>query len=278
MTTYGQVVSELAGKLEQIGEENQALSYVFKELKGWTTTDFILHLRESISQEDFALLTQIYEQLAQYIPAQHIMGSAYFMDLKLKVNQHVLIPRPETEELVELILSENSRADLRILDMGTGSGAIAIALKQARPDWSVTAVDISQEALAIASENAAADHVDIEFILSDVYENVQENFDIIVSNPPYIAYEDVHEVGKNVYEYEPHSALFADENGLAIYRKILVGSANVLRQDGKIYFEIGYKQGQDILALANQYLPQYEARVVQDIYKKDRMVILDGNK
>lgn len=278
MTTYGQVVTELAAKLEQMGEENQALSYVFKELKGWTTTDFILHLREPISKEDADMLQQIYEQLSQHIPAQHITGTAYFMDLKLTVNQHALIPRPETEELVELILSENSRADLQILDIGTGSGAIAIALKQARPDWSVTAVDISQEALAIAEENAVKHQTDIHFLLSDVCEQVQGHFDLIVSNPPYIAYEDVDEVGANVYKYEPHSALFADENGLAIYRKILAGAADFLKVDGKVYFEIGYKQGKDIKELAGQYLPTYQARVLQDAYGKDRMVVLDGNK
>lgn len=275
MKTYAQVLRSLEDQLETVGEETAALSYVFKELKGWTTTDLVLHLAKPISEADQALLEEIYTKLSQHIPAQHITGQAYFRDLVLTVNADVLIPRPETEELVELILSENSGADLRVLDIGTGSGAIALSLKQARADWQVTASDISPKALKIAQENASKHQLDVTFIQSDVYERIEGNFDIIVSNPPYIAHADKEEVGQNVLLFEPHTALFADQDGYAIYQEILAGAEAHLKAGGKLYFEIGYKQGQGLQQLAQEFLPQKRVRILQDIYGKDRMVAID---
>ncbi|MBY5034556.1 peptide chain release factor N(5)-glutamine methyltransferase [Streptococcus gallolyticus] len=273
--TYGQVISQLESQLEALGEEKESLSYVFKELKNWTLTDLILQLPKSVSAEDKLLLEEIFDQLAQHIPAQHITGKAYFKDLTLKVTSDILIPRPETEELVDLILSENPQEDLRILDIGTGSGAIALALKSARPGWQVVAADISPEALAVARENARANQVEVAFLQSDVYSAIAGQFDIIVSNPPYIAFEDKDEVGTNVYLHEPHTALFAEENGLAIYRQILSGAQPFLTEKGKIYFEIGYKQGQDLQVLAEQYLPEKSCRILKDMFGKERMVVMD---
>lgn len=275
MTTYAQVLRSLEDQLEQIGEEAAALSCVFKELRGWTTTDLVLRLAKPIAEEDHTLLEEIYEKLSQHIPAQHITGKAYFKDLVLTVGPDVLIPRPETEELVDLILLENSEAELRILDIGTGSGAIALSLKKARPTWQVTASDISAAALAIARDNAQQYELDVTFLESDVYEAIEDKYDIIVSNPPYIAYEDQDEVGQNVLLHEPHTALFADRDGYAIYQKILEGAAERLEAGGKFYFEIGYKQGQGLEQLASSFLPQKRVRILQDFYGKDRMVAID---
>lgn len=274
--TYGQLISQLESELEALGEEKESLSYVFKELKSWTLTDLILHFPREISVEDQLLLEEILGQLAQHIPAQHITGRAYFRDLTLKVSPDVLIPRPETGELVDLILSQNESENLRVLDIGTGSGAIALALKSARPHWEVLASDISQEALMIARENAELNKLDVQFLQSDVYENIQGQFDIIISNPPYIAFEDTAEVATNVYMHEPHSALFAEENGLAIYRTILSDSSSFLNENGKIYLEIGYKQGQDLQDLAKTYLPHKQCQVLKDLFGKERMVAIYG--
>lgn len=275
MKTYAQVLRSLEDQLEAVGEEAAALSYVFKELKGWTTTDLVLHLAKPIAEEDHTLLKEIYAKLSQHIPAQHITGQAYFKDLVLTVNPDVLIPRPETEELVDLILLENSRADFRVLDIGTGSGAIALSLKQARPDWRLVASDISPNALKIAQENANRYQLDVTFVQSNVYERIEGNFDIIVSNPPYIAHEDKEEVGQNVLLFEPHTALFADQDGYAIYQEILAGAVERLNAGGKLYFEIGYKQGQGLQQLAQEFLPQKRVRILQDFYGKDRMVVID---
>ncbi|MGT2757359.1 peptide chain release factor N(5)-glutamine methyltransferase [Streptococcus ovuberis] len=271
----GQVLSSLEDRVEAAGAERAALAYVFRELKGWSLTDLVLQLSQPITPADELLLTELADKLSQHLPAQHLTGRAYFRELTLLVDSRVLIPRPETEELVDLILLENSRADLRVLDLGTGSGAIALSLKQAREDWQVTASDLSADALAVARENAQKHDLAVTFIQSDVYDGLAETYDLIVSNPPYIAYADQHEVGENVLRYEPHTALFAEEEGLAIYRQILRDAQQHLTPDGKIYLEIGYKQGQALKALAQQYLPDKRVRVLADSYGKDRMVVID---
>ncbi|MFA9414814.1 MULTISPECIES: peptide chain release factor N(5)-glutamine methyltransferase [unclassified Streptococcus] len=272
----GQVLSSLEDRVEAAGAERAALAYVFRELKGWSLTDLVLQLSQPITLADEALLTELADKLSQHLPAQHLTGRAYFRELTLLVDSRVLIPRPETEELVDLILLENSRADLRVLDLGTGSGAIALSLKQARPDWQVTASDLSADALAVARENAQKHDLAVTFIQSDVYDGLPETYDLIVSNPPYIAYADQHEVGENVLRYEPHTALFAEEEGLGIYRQILIDAQQHLTPNGKIYLEIGYKQGQALKALAQQYLPDKRMRVLTDSYGKDRMVVMDN--
>ena len=276
--TYGELLAKLEANLEKLGEEKEALSYVFKDIKGWTKTDLILNLRHPIPETDAKLLQEIFDKLSQHIPAQHITGKAYFGNLTLNVTPDVLIPRPETEELVDLILAENSRTDLRVLDIGTGSGAIALALKQARPDWQITASDISAEALRVAQENAERAALDVSFIQSDVFENIHQMYDIIVSNPPYIAHEDKEEVEQNVLQYEPHTALFADENGYAIYRKILQGANEHLNKKGKIYFEIGYKQGPGLKKLASDFVPNFSCNILQDAFGKERMVTIHANE
>lgn len=275
---YGQQIAIFEEQLEQIGEEKEALSYVFKELKSWSTTDFVLHLREAVPEEDEQLLEMIFQQLSQHRPAQYITGKAYFKDLVLAVEEAVLIPRPETEELVDLILSENGGAGLQVLDLGTGSGAIALSLKQAHPDWHVTASDISEEALAVAKKNAQTNGLAIQFLQSDVFEKIEEKFDIIVSNPPYIAYEDKEEVGTNVCLHEPHQALFAAKDGYAIYEQILQGASQHLTEQGKLYFEIGYKQGEGLRKIAQRYLPHHRVRVLTDAFGKERMVVIDKNE
>ena len=191
------------------------------------------------------------------------------------MDERVLIPRPETEELVELILTENAKPNQSVLDIGTGSGAIALALAKNRPDWLVTASDISPYALNLASENASLQDLKISFKKSDCFAEIAENYDIIVSNPPYISRADESEVGLNVLHSEPHLALFAEEDGLAIYRKIAQEAKNHLREGGKIYLEIGYKQGHSVPALFRKYLPEKRVRTLKDQFGQDRMVVVD---
>ena len=273
---YAETISQLEKNLQEIGEDSENLTYVFRELKGWSLLDFILHQNKEVTESDQKLLESIMGQLEDHRSPQYITGKAYFRDLELAVDERVLIPRPETEELVDLVLKENSKADLRVLDIGTGSGAIAISLKSARPDWQVTASDISQAALQLAEENSKLNQVSLDFVASDVFSQITGTFDVIISNPPYIAYDDKDEVGVNVLASEPHLALFADEDGFAIYRQIIEGAGEHLSENGKLYFEIGYKQGDGLRALLSKHFPEKRVRVLQDIFGKDRMVVMDN--
>ncbi len=213
---YATLIRTYEDKLEQIGEDRENLAYVFRGLKEWSSLDFLLYQNQEVSSDDCLLLEKIFMDLSQHLSPQYLTGRAYFRDLQLSVDQRVLIPRPETEELVDLILAENPDTPLSVLDIGTGSGAIAISLKKERPAWQLTASDISSDALSLAQDNASHYQLDITFIVSDVFSQLSGTFDMIVSNPPYIAYEDKDEVGLNVYQSEPHLALFAAEDGYAI--------------------------------------------------------------
>ena len=273
-----QIFKDFEEKLIAQGEEAESLSFVYRSLKELSFTDFVFALQQEVTDEDYKFVEDIYRKLANHMPAQYIIGHAEFFGMELKVDERVLIPRPETEELVELILTENLKDNLRVLDIGTGSGAIALALAKNRPDWSVTAADISQDALDLSLENANAQNLNLSFIKSDCFSEISAKYDIIVSNPPYISRADEVEVGLNVLHSEPHLALFADEDGLAIYRKIAEGSKDYLTDGGKIYLEIGYKQGQSVPALFMENLPEKRVRTLKDKFGQDRMVVIDDGE
>ena len=273
-----QLFSDFEEELIRQGEEAESLSFVYRSLKNLSFTDFVFALQQEVTEEEEVFVKGIFQQLAAHKPAQYIIGQADFYGMQLTVDERVLIPRPETEELVELILAENSEENLKVLDIGTGSGAIALALAKNRAAWSVTAADISQEALDLASENAKVQKLNIFFKKSDCFAEISEKYDIIVSNPPYISREDESEVGLNVLYSEPHLALFADEDGLAIYRRIAEDAKYHLKDGGKIYLEIGYKQGQSVPELFRKYLPEKRVRTLKDQFGQDRMVVIDDGQ
>lgn len=273
---YAQAFKEIEIALTQVGEDKENLTYVFKELKSWTSLNLLMHLREEITTEDQLLLQEIKQKLLDHQPPQYITGKAYFRDLLLTVDPRVLIPRPETEELVDLILKENPENRCSVLDIGTGSGAIALSLKKERPSWSVQSSDISLEALQLAKQNTKQNNLNISFLHSDIFSSISEKYDIIVSNPPYISYDDKDEVAKNVINHEPHLALFASNNGYSIYESIAKEASYYLNESGKLYFEIGYKQGETIKLLFEKYFPEKRVRILRDQFGKDRMVIVDN--
>ena len=273
-----QIFKDFEEKLIVQGEEAESLSFVYRSLKNLSFTDFVFALQQEVTEEEKQFVEEIYKKLAAHIPAQYIIGHAEFFGMQLKVDERVLIPRPETEELVDLILTENPEKNLKVLDIGTGSGAIALALAKNRPDWSVTAADISQDALDLSLENANAQNLNLSFIKSDCFSEISSKYDIIVSNPPYISREDQEEVGLNVLHSEPHLALFADEDGLAIYRRIAESSKDYLNDGGKIYLEIGYKQGQSVPALFTENFPEKRVRTLKDQFGQDRMVVIDDGE
>ena len=273
-----QLFSDFEEELIRQGEEAESLSFVYRSLKNLSFTDFIFTLQQEVTTEEEVFVKGIFQQLAAHKPAQYIIGQVDFYGMQLKVDERVLIPRPETEELVELILAENPETNLSVLDIGTGSGAIALALAKNRPNWSVTAADISQDALDLANENAKKQNLQIFLKKSDCFTEISEKYDIIVSNPPYISREDESEVGLNVLYSEPHLALFADEDGLAIYRRIAEDAKDYLKDGGKIYLEIGYKQGQSVPELFRKHLPEKRVRTLKDQFGQDRMVVVDDGQ
>lgn len=273
-----QIFKDFEEKLIAQGEEAESLSFVYRSLKELSFTDFIFTLQQEATEEEKQFVEEIYKKLAAHIPAQYIIGHAEFFGIQLKVDERVLIPRPETEEIVDLILTENPEKNLKVLDIGTGSGAIALALAKNRPDWSVTAADISEDALELATENAKRQNLDLTFIRTDCFSEISSKYDIIVSNPPYISRSDEVEVGLNVLHSEPHLALFADEDGLAIYRRIGEDSKDYLNDGGKIYLEIGYKQGQSVPNLFRKNFPEKRVRTLKDQFGQDRMVVIDDGE
>ena len=215
------------------------------------------------------------ELLKKGISPQYIVGNVSFYGNIINVNKNVLIPRFETELLVEKTIKYCSKlfnnSKINILDIGTGSGCISITLKK-ELDCNVVGVDISNDALEVARENALINEININFICSDVFSNVSDKFDVIISNPPYISYEE--EIEDIVKNNEPHLALYANDNGMYFYDKILRECSNYLNDKFLIAFEIGYKQGEDIKNLAYKYLDNINVSVEKDYSGKDRYVFI----
>lgn len=224
------------------GEAQAMVRLIFHALKGWNTTDLIINSDRQASDYLVESIGKIVTRLQNDEPLQYILGEARFYGMDLKVSPSVLIPRPETEELVDIIVKQlGNRDDLSVLDVGTGSGAIAIALSRNLPFSKVTAVDVSENALEIARQNAANLKASINFIHADIFDFMPDNevYDLIVSNPPYIAEHERAQMDKNVLDYEPHIALFvADSDPLIFYRRIAMIGLNALKPGGSLYFEI----------------------------------------
>lgn len=214
------------------------------------------------------------QKLKQGLPVQYIVGNVNFYGLEFKVNKNVLIPRFETELLVSKTIDyihKYFHQKVNVLDIGTGSGVIAITLKK-KIDAKVTAVDISLKALEVAEENAKKNNADINFINSDLFANIHDKFDVIISNPPYIAYDEV--IDEKVKNNEPHIALYAKDNGLYFYEEILNDAYNYLNKKNIIAFEIGENQGLELANLAKKYFPDAIINVEQDFPGKDRYLFI----
>ncbi len=275
---YSQRFQEFHDQLSQVGEEPEAFDLLVRKLFDLTFTDFVFFLQKEEEAEVLTQLRSYHKRLMAHEPVQYILGSTDFCGYEFLVDERVLIPRPETEELVDLILDENPDHGLKVIDIGTGSGAIALSLAKNRPRWNVWATDISKEALEVTSLNRQRLELEkqVNLVESNLLEQVTDSFDILVSNPPYIAWEDQAELGQNVLHSEPHLALFADEGGLALYRKLAAESGAYLQPNGKIYLEIGYKQGEAVRHLFQEAFPQARVRVLTDQFGQDRMVVVDG--
>jgi release factor glutamine methyltransferase len=220
------------------------------------------------------------KQLLNNIPLQYVLGKAYFMNMEFIVGSSVLIPRPETEELVNLIVKEHSILkpinNIKVLDIGTGSGCIAISLKHLILNSNVTAIDISEEALSVAKANSDKNNTEVDFFMADILDRNQWNFlpecDLIVSNPPYVTNHEKQFMNKNVLNYEPHTALFvSDDDPLIFYRLIMDFAKAKLSAGGSLWFEINEKFGEELKAMANRK-GFSQSNIFSDIHGKSRFL------
>ena len=260
----------------QAKEENLArflLMYMLDEMREFND-NLALELTEEDEQKYFQLINK---HIKDDTPLSHLVGFEYFYDRKFKVTSDVLSPRMETEELVYKVIDyirKNNLTNIKILDLCTGSGIIGITLKKELEEFDVKilASDISSRALTVAKENASSLEADISFVESDLFSNIQDKFDIIVSNPPYIAHDDKKTIKENVLNYDPHLALFAGEEGMYFYRNIIEKSRSYLNEKGIMFFEIGYDQKEKIITLGENN--KFETVVYKDINGRDRIAVL----
>ena len=234
----------------------------------------IEYLRKYLKDKD---LDTALKELESGIPVQYIVGNTNFYGYGFKVNRNTLIPRFETELLVEktynYIKKYFNKDNIKILDIGTGSGCIAITLNKLLNSCDITGIDISSEALEVAKENNISNNTNVKFIESDIFSNVSDKYDVIISNPPYISYGDT-EVMDIVKNNEPHLALYAKDNGLYFYDKIIKDSSKHLNDKFIMAFEIGYKQGKDITKIVNKYYKDINMSVEKDYSGRDRFVFI----
>lgn len=253
-------------------ETESLFFYTISEIYSITRAQFFIDQQLDLDLSD---ALSILKNLETGKPIQYILGKAHFYDLVFTVNQDVLIPRQETEELIDIILKENTTTNLKVLDLGTGSGAIAIALKKNKHAWQLSGVDISYNALSIARKNATDNKVMVHFIEADILHpsfTIEHNIDIIVSNPPYIPISDMASIHINVKENEPHTALFvSDQDPIVFYKRMALLGLQKLNKPGKIYFEIHPPSAQEIEDYLNT-LGYKNVSVITDLNQNKRFI------
>tara|TARA_B110000046_G_C12954552_1_gene381683 strand:- start:218 stop:1102 length:885 start_codon:yes stop_codon:yes gene_type:complete len=286
---YRNYFNETLKTIYPITEIDSFFFLLLEEYLGFRRVDIVLKSDFKITQETLNLLQSATKQLEQEIPLQYIIGKTEFYGLPFVVNKHVLIPRPETEELVAWVVSESSRfktfntstkqttetKQLKILDIGTGSGCIPISLKKQLPFAKISAIDISKEALIVAKKNAVLNNVDIHFILQDILKTValDQHYDIIISNPPYVRELEKKELKNNVLKNEPHVALFVEnDNPLIFYAKIAELAKNYLNKNGLLFFEINQYLGTETIDLVNKKGLK-NIQLKKDMFGNDRIVV-----
>jgi release factor glutamine methyltransferase len=268
-------------ELSPLYDEKEIESFFYIVLESFHNKKRIdLALNPSMEMDAVQLLRweSVLSDLKKEKPIQYILGETEFYGLPFLVNENTLIPRPETEELVEWILEsakkEVQSTKFKILDIGTGSGCIAISLAKNLPDAQVSAIDVSEKALATAHKNAEINKVEVNFILKNILETeiLDEKYDIIVSNPPYVRNLEKKEIKPNVLQYEPHLALFVEDNdALLFYRKIAELAKKNLSENGKLYFEINQYLGKETVKLLEE-MGFKNIVLKKDIYGNDRMI------
>jgi release factor glutamine methyltransferase len=296
--TIEQIYKEYFHELKNIYDEREAASivdWIFENITGIKRIDRTLNKEKQLSSITIEQLHNALQQLLKHKPVQYVLGEAWFYKMKLFVNEHVLIPRPETEELVEWIIEDvrSGMCDVRstmyevrstmydvpntlnIIDIGTGSGCIAIALKKELANSNILGIDVSAEALSVAKQNAVFQNINIDFLQVDFLNKRTWNdlsaFTIIVSNPPYIPEKEKDILEKNVVMHEPHSALFvSNDDPFIFYKKMAEFALEHLTAKGKIYVEVHDKYAGEVAAIFSQH--HFTPIIKKDIYGRERMI------
>ncbi|WP_305150149.1 peptide chain release factor N(5)-glutamine methyltransferase [uncultured Duncaniella sp.] len=280
MTTLRQLSDSTCKKLAPIYGDREArwlFRTIMEHIKGWNQVELALRADKEVSDFIVGRVDDATDRLLEGEPVQYIYGDTYWHGMTLKVNPAVLIPRPETEELVDIIVKDNTKSDLKVLDVCTGSGCIAVALARSLDFPEVSGFDISDDALAVARENASALKVDVNFFKADALNlsKVENEFDIIVSNPPYVLESEKAGIDKNVLDHEPHVAIFVpDDDGLKFYKAIASYAKTALIDNGRLYFEVN--------PLTSSQLKSWmesegwkDVNLLPDMYGKTRFLIAE---
>lgn len=275
---YRNFLVQLQG-IYSLSEATTITEWVFEKMASLKRSDILKNPEKQITPAADKLIQQTLQELLTHKPVQYVLGEAWFYHMKFKVNGHVLIPRPETEELVEQLIADRKSklTDPAILDIGTGSGCIPVAIKKNLPASKLTALDVSKDALALAKENAAMHNAHINFIEANFLDEstwlVLPLFDIIISNPPYIPIHEKEKLAKNVTDFEPHLALFVpDRSPLVFYERIAAFGKEHLLPNGKIYLETHEDLAKETAALFRDH---YQTVMIKkDMYGKERMIII----
>lgn len=283
MKTYREALKEAQVFLRNNNREEQAGFLYLLEITNMEAHNLYMEYESEIPETLYNEFQTGIKRLGSGEPLQHILGYEWFYGYKFKVNEDVLIPRPETEELVANILADydeyfSDKENVYVADIGTGSGAIAISLKKEEPKLNILASDISEKAIAVASENALSNDANVSFCIGDMVQPFIERdykVDILVSNPPYIPSEE--ELEDTVKDFEPHVALFGGNDGLKFYRVIFEQSQKILNDKAMLAFEIGYNQKEALTNEAKKYFPDARIEVLKDMNGKDRMLFIYKN-
>ena len=279
MNTYNQFIHQYRKEFKEKGLSPETVKAFIFELCNEYDINLYLDIDKPMDERVYKKFEPGIKRLLANEPMNYVLGYSYFYGYRFIVNGDVLIPRMETEELVGLILSKYDECykdkKIKVCDVGTGSGAIAIALKKEEDNLEVYASDISEEALEVAKLNARNNDCEITFLqgsMLDPYLEKGMKFDILVSNPPYI--KTVERIESSVYDFEPHVALFGGSDGLKFYREILENAKAIMNDKGLIFFEMGYDLKDSLTALVNSCLPDSKVEVYKDINGKDRMMMI----
>ena len=246
-----------------------------------THAQLLADMREPMSETEYDHYWFLIEEHVKGKPIQYLTGYEEFYGRNFEVNEHVLIPRPETEELVYETMNRvkslfSNKTDVQVADIGTGSGVIGISLKLEQPSFQVTVTDLSQDALDVAKRNAKSLEAEVHFKQGDLSKPIaHQKWDVVLSNPPYIAFEEAETLSDSVYEYEPHSALFAEEQGLYLYKSLSEELPALMNKPGLIGLEIGHEQGPTVQEFFQLAFPKAKVDIVKDINGKNRMIFCE---
>ena len=273
ISTLKEFALQRVGEVYEAREARNVVNELFRHYLNLSAADLVVKSNDTVSESQMLLIYKAAKRIAQHEPLQYVLGSAYFFGMDLHVNNSVLIPRPETEELVRWILETIKPNNHSVLDIGTGSGAIALALKKAQPHWNLCGVDVSKEALQVAQRNSTELKLEVEWKEVDILEGnlPAGNWNCIVSNPPYIPVSEGNEMRTSVVQHEPHLALFVPENDpLLFYRRILE-LANNCETVKQVFFEIHENYATETLALGEQF--HWKGELKKDLQGKSRMLL-----